>query len=607
MTDNNLNIPEVDLDKASEASLPKDILIVDDTLENLRLLSDMLTERGYTVRKATSGKMTLKVVETLPPDLILLDIMMPDLNGYEVCKILKENSETAAIPIIFLSALDDVLDKVKAFSVGGVDYITKPFQIEEVLVRVNNQLSLKAAQQKIHQLNSQLEERVNERTQQLLLANERLREMSVYDGLTGLVNRSEFMERLEKSLYRAKINASYQFSVLFLDCDRFKIVNDSLGHLVGDELLKQIADRLRSIVRKKDILSRLGGDEFALLLLKIPNLDIAIEIAERIITVLKQPFECNGYEIFINVSIGIVLSSPDYEKPEHILRDADTAMYRAKDIGTGQYQVFTPTMYKAAHKLLEIETDLHRALQQNEFIVYYQPIINLATGKIVGFEALVRWLHLQHGIVPPDSFLPIAEETGLICSIGSLVMQQACSQLAQWKQQGFDKLKVYINLAAQQLNQANLVEEISCILLETQLHSESVKLEITESSMIQNLQSTKAIVRQLRERGLQFSIDDFGTGYSSLSQLQTFPVNTLKIDRSFIQNLDGTKENSGLVAVILSIAQVMNLDVVAEGVETPEQLAKLRELGCHFGQGYLFSKPLNVEDASKLIAQNPQW
>ena len=593
-------------DLALETLSPPDILIVDDTVENLRLLSNMLTEQGYRVRKAVNGQMTLKVVETLPPDLILLDIMMPDMNGYEVCQKLKENPETAAIPIIFLSALDDVLDKVKAFRVGGIDYISKPFQIEEVLVRVKNQLNLKAAQQEIQQLNSKLETRVLERTQQLATANEKLQKMAMYDGLTGSVNRSEFMERLKTALYRAKIDSAYQFAVLFLDCDRFKIVNDSLGHLIGDELLKKVAERLRSIVRGQDVLARLGGDEFAILLAAIANIEGAVEVAERIINIFKQPFCFNGYEIFINVSIGIVLSQADYEQPEHILRDADTAMYRAKDLGRGQYQIFTPTMYRAAHQLLKLQTDLHRAVQQQEFVVYYQPIVDLGTQKIAGFEALVRWLHPQHGLIPPDSFIPIAEETGLICPIGKSVMEQACDQLAQWQQQGFPDLKIYLNLAAQQLNQATLVAEIDSILAETQIHPTSLKLEITESSMMQNLQLTKILLQQLRERGIQFSIDDFGTGYSSLSQVQTFPVNTLKIDRCFIQNLDGTKSNLGLVPVILSIAKVMNLDVVAEGIETKEQLTQLQELGCHFGQGFLFSKPLAAKDAGILLTQNIQ-
>lgn len=585
----------------------KDILIVDDVLENLRLLSTMLTEQGYNVRKATSGQMALKAVQFLPPDLILLDIMMPDLNGYDVCKELKNNPTTAEIPIIFLSALDDVFDKVAAFKVGGADYITKPFQIEEVLVRVHNQLAFKAAQQEICRLNAQLEERVEERTQQLIAANNRLLEMALYDDLTGLVNRTAFIEKLEQSLYRAKIDTGYQFAVLFLDCDRFKVVNDSLGHLVGDALLKEIAKPLRNIVRQDDTLARLGGDEFAILLPKISDLKSSVLVAERILAIFQEPFCFDGYEIFMNVSIGIALSSPEYEQPEHILRDADTAMYRAKALGRGQYQVFTSAMHKDARQLLKLETELHRAVAQKEFAVYYQPVVDLGTGLIVGFEALVRWLHPQHGLVPPNSFLPIAEETGLIYSIGSWVMEQACRQLSQWQQQGFPNLKIYINMTAQQLCQATLIEEIDRLLDQIGLDAQSLKLEITESSMMQNLQSTRLILQQLRERDIQLSIDDFGTGYSSLGQLQAFPVNTLKIDRSFIGRLDGTSKNLGLIPVILSIAQVMNLDVVAEGIETMEQLTQLRDLGCQFGQGFLFAKPLDAQDVSQLLTQNPQW
>ncbi|WP_186375888.1 EAL domain-containing protein [Hyella patelloides] len=597
MTDNIVSTP----------CLPKDILIVDDTIENLRLLSRMLTEQGYAVRVATSGKMTLKVVQTLPPDLILLDIMMPGMNGYQVCQKLQKNSETSQIPIIFLSALNNVLDKVKGFNVGGADYIMKPFQVEEVLARVQNQLAIKAAQTEISQLNNQLEQKVRERTQQLIVANERLREMAMYDSLTGLVNRSEFLTQIERSLQNAKEHPHYQFTVLFLNCDRFKVINDSLGHLIGDKLLQEIANRLRGIVEENNILARLNGDEFAILLGTISDLDRAIKVAKTIINSIKQPFHCNNYEIFINISIGIVKSNHDYQQPEHLLRDANTAMYRAKSLGKGKYQVFTPKMYEKAHQLLKIETDLHRAIKEKELTVYYQPIVNLTTGNIVGFEALVRWLHPQKGLIPPGSFLPVAEEAGLICSIGSLVMEEACHQLAQWQKQGFDSLKIAINLAAQQLSQTDLITEIDCILTKNQIHPTAIKLEITESSMMQDLQSTKLLIQQLQERGIQLSIDDFGTGYSSLSQVQNVPVNTLKIDRCFIKQLNQTSKNPGLVPVILSIAKVMNMDVVAEGIETTEQLSQLRELDCHFGQGFLFSKPVNAEEASKLLRQNPRW
>ena len=602
------NTPDPTPDYFPTTSKPilQDVLIVDDTLENLRVLSSILTDHHYNVRKATGGMMALKVVETLAPDLILLDIMMPDLSGYQVCKELKKNPRTANIPIIFLSALDDVLDKVTAFEIGGADYITKPFQIEEVLVRVKNQLALTAAQYEIQQLNTWLETRVEERTKQLMIAHNRLQEIAFYDSLTGLANRTLFLEELEKFLYRSRNDAASNFAVFYLDCDRFKVINDSLGHSVGNKLLKKIAYSLQNILRKNDILARLGADEFAVLLPDISDAISAIEIAERILEIFKQPFYCGDHEIFINLSIGIVLNSLNDKKPEDILQNADTAMYQAKSLGRGQYQIFAPTMYEIAQQRLKLETDLHRAVQQEEFTVHYQPIIELETGKIAGFEALVRWLHPQEGLVSPGKFLPLAEETGLICPIGSWVMQQACHQLYQWQQQGFESLKMYVNLAAKQLNQATLVTEIDRILTETKIDSTSLKLEITESSMMQDLPLTKRLLERLREKGIQLSIDDFGTGYSSLSQLQNFPVNTLKIDRSFLKILDGNPENLGLVPVILSIANVMDMEVVAEGIETIEQLQQLRALGCQFGQGFLFSKPLEADAATQFMTQTLQ-
>ncbi len=585
----------------------QDILIVDDTIENLRVLSSILTGEGYNVRKAIGGNMALKVVETLPPDLILLDIMMADLNGYEVCQQLKKNLRTADIPIIFLSALDDVFDKVKALEIGGIDYITKPFQMEEVLVRVKNQLALRTAQKEVHQLNTQLEKKVQERTQQLQKANHRLQEIALYDSLTGLANRNLFIEQLQRSLSVIKLDDNYQFAVLFLNCDRFNIINDSLGHLVGNLLLQKISRALQSILGKNTVLARVGGDEFAILLSDISGVEQAKELAQNILDLLKKPFYCNSQEIFINVSIGIVLSRPDYQDPENIIRDADLAMYKAKSLGRGQYQIFTPEMYDLAQQLLILQTDLYRAVQQEEFTVYYQPIIDLKQNKIAGFEALVRWIDPQKGIISPGEFLPLAEETGLICEIGSWVMKEACSQLSQWHEQGFTDLKICINLAAQQLTRSNLVTEIDKILTETQLNTNFLKLEITESSMMQNLQTSQVLLEKLWQRGIKLSIDDFGTGYSSLSQLQNFPVNTLKIDRSFLKNVDGNSENLGLVPVILGIAEVMRMDVVAEGIETSEQLEQLRKLGCHFGQGFFFAKPLDAETATQLIHDNPTW
>ncbi|NET89376.1 MAG: EAL domain-containing protein [Kamptonema sp. SIO1D9] len=589
--------------------IKEDILIVDDTLENLRLLSTMLLKQGYNVRKALNGQMALKAVETVVPDLILLDIMMPDMDGYQVCQRLKQQSSTAEIPVIFLSALNEVFDKVKAFEVGGVDYITKPYQFEEVLIRIQNQLALKTAEREILQLNSQLEKRVQERTQQLEIANARLLEMALHDSLTGLPNRALFMKRLQSALQEVKANKSSQFAVLFLDCDRFKVINDSLGHLVGDELLIAIAARLQSCLSNGDTLARLGGDEFAILFTEIENISNAIQMATRILDLFSHPFQLQRREVFINASIGITLGNCDYEQPEHLLRDADTAMYRAKALGKGQFHIFDPEMHSVALRLLQLENDLRRAIERQEFVLHYQPIIDLNQGKISGFEALVRWQHPTRGLVSPGLFIPIAEETGLINPIGHWVMKQACRQLISWQQQKLvnDNLSISVNLSVRQFSQPNLIEQIDRVLAETLLNPQCLKLEITESAIMDNSQSAATILEELRKRQIHLSIDDFGTGYSSLSYLHSFRVDLLKIDKSFVQRLNGTSSNLGLIPAIISIAQTMGMKAIAEGIETTQQLIQLKKLNCDFGQGYLFSEPLNSKNVVELITSDPHW
>lgn len=598
----------------------EDILIVDDTPENLRFLSTLLMKQGYSIRKALSGQMALTAVQTVIPNLILLDIMMPDIDGYEVCEKLKSDPKTSEIPVIFLSALSDAFDKVKAFSVGGADYIAKPFQFEEVLARVQNQLELRAAKIQNQQLNAQLEERVEERTYQLEITNQELRreineriilqeqllKMALYDDLTGLPNRVLFIERLEQALKHTKEHSEEAFAVLFLDCDRFKVVNDSLGHLAGNELLISLARRLEELLGKYHTVARLGSDEFAIILTNIENISSVLLVADRILRSFSFPFQLNRQEIFINASIGIALSNLNYELPEHLLRDADIAMYRAKTLGKGQYQIFDPEMHDAAVQVLQLENDLRRAIERQEFIVHYQPIIALSTSKIVGFEALVRWDHSQRGMVSPGLFIPVAEETGLINQIGNWVLRESCHQLQQWYQEKLLDYPLFmsVNLSARQFAQADLIEQIDQILEETQLNPQNLKLEITESVLMNNTQSVKGIMQQLRQRRIQLCIDDFGTGYSSLSYLYNFPVDTLKIDRSFIRYLDEKTESLGLIPAIMKIAQTLKMSVIAEGIETSEQLAQLKSLNCEFGQGYLFSKPVDRKKATNLIASN---
>lgn len=624
-----------------------DILIVDDLPDNLRLLSAMLTERGYKVRSAINGAIALMASQAAPPDLILLDINMPEMTGYEVCQKLKSIATTQAIPVIFISALDEAWDKVKAFSVGGVDYITKPFQLEEVVARVENQLTLcrlrlqleqqnaqlqqeirdrAAAEATVRQLNAELEERVQQRTAQLETANQSLEEeiterkraqdqllyLALHDALTGLPNRALFLKQLGKALDRAKQDSGYQFALLFLDCDRFKVINDSLGHLTGDLLLISIAHRLRDSLDAEATLSRLGGDEFAILLERISGVENARQVAEHLQHALSAPFPLEDREIFINASIGIVLGNSNYNKPDHLLRDADTAMYQAKAQGKARYQIFDSEMHDRALARLQLETDLRRAIDRQELRLHYQPIISLTSGTIRSMEALVRWHHPDRGLISPGLFIPSAEETGLIVPIGQWVLQEACQQFCRWQTQGLagenGLLKtISVNLSTKQLAQPDLLEKIDAVLQETGIPGHCLKLEITESSIMEQENRVAPLLKQLKERQIQLSIDDFGTGYSSLSYLHRFPVDTLKIDQSFVRRLDEQNENIEIIRTIVDLADHLNMDAIAEGIETPEQLDQLRALRCECGQGYFFSKPVDVATISQILAASPSW
>ncbi|MCF4968859.1 two-component system response regulator [Nostoc sp. CMAA1605] len=601
----------------------KDILIIDDMVDNLRVLSSILTRAGYNVRKALNWQMALTACKTVLPDLILLDIMMPEMDGYEVCQRFKAWELTADIPVIFISALDDVFDKVKGFKTGGVDYITKPFELEEVLVRVQNQIKLRTTQLELMALNSELDQRVKQRTWELEKAllklqqeitisqslQSKLLDIALHDALTGLPNRVLFMKNLEKALNRAKQEYDYHFAVMFLDCDRFKIINDSLGHLVGDELLIALANRIQLCLTPSDTLARLGGDEFGIILDNLTDINIALEIAENILQQLSTNFKLSIYEVFMNVSIGISWGTKDYEKPEHLLRDTDTAMYHAKAMGRARYHVFTPAMYQNAIHALEMENDLRRAIERQEFIVYYQPIVALSTGRISGFEALIRWKHPHRGIIYPTEFIPIAEETGLIKPINTWVLQSACEQLCSWQNypELAKNLTISVNLSARLFYQSNFIEQFDEIIQATQVNPRLLEIEITESVIMDNTEEIKATLQRLKQCQIKLIMDDFGTGYSSLSYLHIFPFDALKIDKSFVKLMQFDKANMGLVPAMISIAESMGITAIAEGVETPEQLAHLKDLNCDFAQGYLFSEPIEQKFIIDFINSAPQW
>jgi diguanylate cyclase (GGDEF)-like protein len=473
--------------------------------------------------------------------------------------------------------------------------ITARKQAEQVLQSLNQTLEeqVRLRTEQLQQINLTLQQEVEERRQ----AQGQLAYEAFHDSLTGLPNRNQFLQLLGQCLTQLHQPPHTPFAVLFLDCDRFKLINDSFGHWMGDELLKALSQRLRGCIRPSDVLARFGGDEFTILLRDLTDLQEAIRVAERIRRRLAKPFRLGQEQIFTNASIGIVAGNSAYHHSEEILRDADTAMYQAKTSGS-KYALFEPGMHVQVQNSLRLETELRLALERQELCLHYQPIMALDGLTLMGFEALLRWQHREQGLLSPDVFIPLAEETGLIVPIGEWVLQEACQQLCQWQQQQLVSSRVLmsVNLSVVQFMQPNLLRQLDRVLAQTQIQSQCLKLEITESAIMANAELTETVFHALRERQIKLSIDDFGTGYSSLSYLHRFPVDVLKIDRSFIQQIDSDRKRFGITSAIIKLARHLDISVIAEGIERPNQVNFLRTLGCQFGQGYLFSRPLSTTD-----------
>ncbi|ACK73486.1 response regulator receiver modulated diguanylate cyclase/phosphodiesterase with PAS/PAC sensor(s) [Gloeothece citriformis PCC 7424] len=442
------------------------------------------------------------------------------------------------------------------------------------------------------------------------LAEAQLRHDALHDSLTGLPNRALLMDRLTQAINREKGRFYTHFAVLFLDVDRFKLLNDSLGHLVGDQLLISFANCLKKIRRFTDTIARLGGDEFVILLEDLSEVGQAIKVAQRINEILSSSFLIDDQEIFITASIGIAFSNSSYEHPSQILRDADTAMYYAKNNGRGKYQVFDSSMHIHALKQLQLENDLRRAIERDELVVYYQPIICLKNGTLIGVEALVRWQHPQEGMISPAEFIPIAEETGLIIELDQWVLNTACQQMRFWQEKysDFKSITLSVNLSGRQFSQPDLIKNIDNILTQNKLEKQYLKLEITETVLIENPNSAAEMLEQLIERKVTVCLDDFGTGYSSLGYLHRFPLDVLKIDRSFVSNIETNTSNSTIIRTIITLARELEIEVIAEGIETEQQREFLQSLGCHYGQGYWFSPPVDGRELISLVNhKSNQW
>ncbi|MEM1366492.1 MAG: EAL domain-containing protein [Cyanobacteria bacterium P01_H01_bin.15] len=615
------------------------ILIIDDSQTNTDLLTRLLLADKFQVKTAQNGEAGLAEVALDTPELILLDVLMPGINGFETCARLKAYGEWASIPVIFMTALNDAVDRLRGLELGAVDYIIKPFEPAEVLARVRLHLGLSRitqalqsevdqriqAESKLQLLNRDLENRVNQRTgslnqtlQQLAQANAQLEEQkkelefqATHDSLTGLPNRMWFQQRLQELIAQAKQQPGYCFAVLFIDLDRFKVINDSLGHIVGDRLLHAVATRISKCLRITDSVSRLGGDEFVVLVDDTSSQRQACAVAEGIIDDLRKPFDIKHYQLNIEASIGIALSNENHLTADDILRDADVATYHAKKSKQRENCAFlTPEMRQASLLRLELETQLRQGLERQEFSLRYQPIVSLKTGATLGFEALLRWEHPQRGLIHPKEFIPIAEETGLIQTLGWWAVEKGAQQLCRWLDSfpQFPDLFLTVNLSPQQLLSARFSAQIAELFKKYQLRPEQLRLEITESSFLEPDSPGADNLRKLKSLGCWLCLDDFGTGYSALSRLHEFPMKTLKIDKSFVWQLEDPKKTP-IVRTIVALAHNLNMDVVAEGIETNTQYHKLNMMGCEMGQGYLFSYPITAEDVAShlLISGQPSF
>lgn len=683
------------------------ILIVDDSKYMRYQLRKAMESDGYTVIEAEDGVQALSVFESSQPDIILMDCVMPFMDGFTACARIQELSGDTQAPVIMITSLNDDNAVNKAFEYGAADYITKPIhwavlrqRVRRILHAVHDLRERKIAEEALfeskeryraltentYDLISELNmdgqflyispnykdilgyepfellgkevvdfiqpedcpivitgierafyhsasgqfiyrfvhkngeirwfestgktyQTVNGETRGVFVSRditerqcyeETIWHQAFHDSLTGLPNRLLLKDRLSLAMAHAKRNKQ-MLAILFLDLDQFKLINDTLGHDVGDKLLQGIAKRLKDSVREDDTVARLGGDEFTLLLPGLLEIGDSAIVADKILKAIRKPLIVYDHELYITASIGVVLYPNDGEDVETLIKNADTAMYRAKDKGRNNYQLYTPNMNAKAFERLALENSLRRALENKEFIVYYQPKLNIDTKEIIGMEALIRWNHPTRGLVPPGEFIPIAEDTGLIVPIGEWVLRTACAQNKAWQDAGFPPVRVAVNLSARQFQLQNLVEIVAQILEETGLDPKWLELEITESIAMQNAEFTVNMLNGLKDMGIQLSIDDFGTGYSSLSYLKRFPINKLKIDKSFVREIGTDHNNAAIASTVIVLGQSLKLGVIAEGVENEEQYQFLKEHQCDEMQGFLFGKPMPPQEFETLL------
>lgn len=553
------------------------IMVVDDDRGMRFALRNVLEEDGYHIEEAANGNQALALCERNMPDLVLLDAIMPNMDGFNACRRIQQLPEGKNTPILIITSLDDEQSIDRAFASGAIDYIPKPVHFAVLRQRVARLLHAGKAEKQI-------------------------RRLAYHDSLTGLANRAHFNGRL-KELLSTPLSEGRMVAVLFLDLDRFKLVNDTLGHAVGDLLLKAVAERIQGTLRTKDLVARLGGDEFTIILEEVNSTEVVAKIASKICRTLSTPFVFSGQEIYVAASIGIALYPTDGQDCQTIIKHADTAMYRAKEQGGGYY-FYKEGMEAAASQMLMLQTEIRQALERDEMVLYYQPQANLSTGEIIGAEALIRWNHPERGLVSPGAFIPQAEETGLIINIGEWVMQEACRQIREWQDRGHSIPRISINLSPRHLEAQDIVAHLARLLKKTGVASNLLELEITESAIMKRADETILVLHAFKEMDFSLAIDDFGIGYSSLSYLKRFPIDRLKIDQSFVRDITTDPEDAAIIKAIIALARSLQLEVIAEGVETEDQKTFLYDQGCDLIQGYHLGRPVpaNEFEASYLSA-----
>lgn len=570
------------------------VLLVDDHSQVRGVLRDLLGESHECVEAASAEEALALLEHAEKFDLVLSDITMGGISGLELApRILRLSPDTV---IVMISGESHIESAIEAMRVGAFDYITKPFDLQHVAAAVSRALKHHELLETKRRYENHLEEMVEQRTAER-------DHLAYYDALTGLPNRALFMDRLIQSITQAQRDRQ-PLAVLSIAIDRFKKVSDTLGHLAGDAILRGVAERLLRCARESGTAAFWGGDEFTLLLPRISRAEDAVEITQNFQESLQSPFNFDGHELFVTSSVGIGLYPADGEDAPTLLQNAGAALYRAKQQGGNNYQFYRAEMNAQSLKRLELESKLRSALARDEFLIYYQPQV-LANRQVVGAEALVRWRHPELGLISPGEFIPLAEDTGMIVPIGEWVLRTACAQVRRWRDEGL-ALRIAVNLSPRQFQQENLIEQVRRALDESGLEPRYLDLEVTESSIMKDAALTIEILRGLKEMGIQISIDDFGTGYSSLSYLKRFPIDVLKIDRSFVRDSSTDAGDAAIVMAIITLAHSLNLKVIAEGVETEEQLRLLRLLRCDEMQGYLFSVPLPAEEFKQvLLASQP--